>query len=559
MQNYSDAEPRATSRGSKLPAILKGLAWSLALAATFALAEFAFTYLAGGYRPRWDRRELVVMGLICIAIVMCRNPRLARVGLILIAFLQFSATAYFAYFGAFYSPSHVALLFLDPGEIVESALGSPGQLVPPLALSLATLWLGFQVLRGAARSGAYRSRLFGFLLILLLMTPIVDAYYADNSQKYEPDAESLAIKNGLYSVAFFVGNDLPGRMSGRYKFANYAPYSAQRETDAPARHVILILGESTAYSHWQLYGYDRPTTPQLARLAQGPDFVWRYGVAAGVSTRVAVPMLMNAQREPDNLQHIGSKSAALFRLAKQNGFQTAFLSSQKMDGISSSLSSPDIDLWQDINQLDDMPGELDRKLISAIERTGFDWKKPVFMVLNPRCCHSPYDQRLPPDESRFSTGIPRTSDAYRVASYDDAMLYLDGLLADLMKAVQAQSKLPVVFVMTSDHGQKLGEDGQFGHNFLDLATAKVPFFVYGPQGLPDSARELPCVMPHYEIARFLAHLVGYRIDNPNGEDDRYFVNGVDITGRGGFIDYSRRAVEAELECSNTPSLAAGAP
>ena len=66
-----------------------------------------------------------------------------------------------------------------------------------------------------------------------------------------------------------------------------------------------------------------------------------------MSTRVAIPMLVNNLREPDNYGAYKSKSTNIFANAKKQGYQTAFISAQGLEGLSNWIGIHDIDLWED--------------------------------------------------------------------------------------------------------------------------------------------------------------------------------------------------------------------
>jgi glucan phosphoethanolaminetransferase (alkaline phosphatase superfamily) len=525
---------------------------ALLLSLAMLAPEIVFSQLAANFHPRWHAGELLAVYFVNLILLGSRFAWLAYFSIGVLFFLQLSALMHLSYFGAFYAPAHIALLFEDAGEIAESAFAAPAQLLPPLAVSGLSALAYFLIYRRREKL-APKFWVFDLLIVFLLARQSVLASNAKHSIKYEPDAETIAIRNAFDATSYFIGNILPKRLKGEYALRSYQPYSVASSAHAPS-HIILFLGESTAPKHWQLYGYDKATTPRLNELSKQPGFDKRIGIAAAVTTRVSVPLFMNSQREPNNIQHMRKQRASLFRLAKLAGYQTVFLSTQEMDGVSSALSPQHIDVWREINELGKLPGKLDHRLLSAVDAAPLDWSKPVFLVLNPRSCHSPYHEFKPEGGSVFAKDVADAGTAFRVASYDDCMLYLDGLIADLIGHTgRAASKpghpLPITFIALSVHGEKLGEDNEWGHNHLDLAGALTPLLIY-TQNRQHLARfgKLPCVAPHYEVSRLIAELMGYRIGNPNADGETYFISGSDIAGRAGFIDYKLSEVAAQLKC-----------
>ncbi|WP_342650588.1 hypothetical protein [Pseudomonas sp. REB1044] len=82
-------------------------------------------------------------------------------------------------------------------------------------------------------------------------------------------------------------------------------------------------------------------------------------------------------------------------------------------------------------------------------------------------------------------------------------------------------------VITGDHGQRLGENGQWGHNDLVPEVSDVPMIVISrdaPQQALEALKRERWIS-HYEIGKWLAARLGTRIDNPNLRANEHFVHG----------------------------------
>ena len=531
----------------------RSLLWALLLSLLMLLPEWVFSRMYNGFIPYWEPRMLLVVYLLNLFIV---NSYYRRMALWLggyLYFLQLTALVYYRYCGSFYSPADVMLLFLDSNEMFASLAGVLKFILLPLLVVGATFAL-FVYLYRRIHPKMLQSRVSFVLFALLMATPVINAGLEDNSQHYEPDSTHTALRNALNSVSYFIGGDLPKRISGDYTIRQYAPYTVTPVPRAGDYHVVLIMGESLATSHMSLFGYSRETTPFLDRLRDEGRLVFRRGISTAVSTRVSVPMFMNVQYEPDNWTHISSQKSSLFQLAKQAGFQTAFLSSQMMDGTSSLMTSSAIDYWLDERDKGDC--RYDDCLIGFMQRAGVDWSRPAFVVLNQRSAHSPYKDNYPAAFASFSRDKSDDYIRFKIDRYDDAVRYVDHNVERIIEFLQATSRLPVVLVMTSDHGEKMGEDGRFGHNTVEFGSARVPFLFYADHA-PDKvvdARDLPPLMPHYEMARFVAWLLGYRVDDPNRRNGVYYINGIDLMGRAGYMSYRLNDVpEYKQLAARTPA------
>jgi arylsulfatase A-like enzyme len=103
--------------------------------------------------------------------------------------------------------------------------------------------------------------------------------------------------------------------------------------------------------------------------------------------------------------------------------------------------------------------------------------KPFFVWLHLYDPHEPYEPPAPFREQ------------YRNNLYDGEVAYTDQQLGRFLAAVEAKSGAakPVVVVL-ADHGESLGEHGEFNHGiFLYDSTLRIPFILAGP-GIPAGVR-----------------------------------------------------------------------
>ena len=270
----------------------------------------------------------------------------------------------------------------------------------------------------------------------MLLVPVTNVViFNDNPKKYDSNPTNFAIWNGVYSISYFMGAELPERIRDDYSMKKYMPYQTTPIAHSGKYHVVLVMGESTTSTHMSLFGYKRQTTPFLDKMNKNKKLIYRRGISSAIATRVSIPMFMNAQYEPDNWLHIPSKETSLFELAKQSGFQTAFLSSQTLDGISSLMTSRAIDNWRD--QRDKGHLHYDDCLIEFMKLLKLDWSKPAFLVLNQRGAHSPYQDNYPSGFAMYSNTRSSNYKQFIVDTYDDAVRYIDHNLKQIHNYLHA--------------------------------------------------------------------------------------------------------------------------
>lgn len=114
---------------------------------------------------------------------------------------------------------------------------------------------------------------------------------------------------------------------------------------------------------------------------------------------------------------------------------------------------------------------------------------------------------------------PAETEALR-ARYDESLYSLDRSLGRLLDGITSASRADgTVVVVTSDHGESLGEHDRFGHRIsLDEEAIRIPLIIRGP-GLPVGARrDTPVQL--VDVFGFLAKSAGVAIEP--GLDARNF-------------------------------------
>jgi arylsulfatase A-like enzyme len=111
--------------------------------------------------------------------------------------------------------------------------------------------------------------------------------------------------------------------------------------------------------------------------------------------------------------------------------------------------------------------------------------RPFFAFLNYYDAHAPY-QAPPAFGARFA--LP--TDRRHMGEYDASIAYIDQEIDRLLQELQRRGVLDnTIVIVTSDHGEQLGEHGLEGHaNSLYLPLLRVPLVVRYPARVPGNAR-----------------------------------------------------------------------
>jgi glucan phosphoethanolaminetransferase (alkaline phosphatase superfamily) len=261
-------------------------------------------------------------------------------------------------------------------------------------------------------------------------------------------------------------------------------YGADR---VAAREVhILIIGESARRDSWAVYGYSRPTTPNLDKL-RGEAIFFQRAVADANVTICAVPILLTGM-SPSRFD-LKAVQGNLVGLAGEAGYFTAWLMNQ--DPHISLLTGIHADRMvypPSLHTLASGRLPLDQVLLPEVRDELEHGTRPQFIGLHVIGSHWAYDSRYPVQFKLFGSGAPLTyldavsarPDQRVVDAYDNSVAYTDWFLGQIIDAARRLS-VPVTITYFSDHGEDLYLlDGRSGHGAASYSKHQfdIPAFVW---------------------------------------------------------------------------------
>ena len=95
--------------------------------------------------------------------------------------------------------------------------------------------------------------------------------------------------------------------------------------------------------------------------------------------------------------------------------------------------------------------------------------------------------------------------------------------------------LILVVIYLSDHGESLGENGRFGHGFLQPHAFEIPVMIMAfNHDLPKRTKDLPKFLPQYNLSLFIAQQIGWKPNqSPFTTMKDFVIYGNDIDGFAG--------------------------
>jgi arylsulfatase A-like enzyme len=295
--------------------------------------------------------------------------------------------------------------------------------------------------------------------------------------------------------------------------------------------VIFIILDTVRAASLSLYGAERPTSPELARFAaRGVTF--EQAVAPSSWTLPSHATMFTARHpgevKVDWLTPLGDRYPTLAEVLSREGFVTA--------GFSANVGyvSKESGLARGFARFEDFvatPGEMvrtsvmlarvlgpfgrrelvaddnrGRRSAEDINEAFLSWHerrpegRPYFAFLNYYDAHAPFFA-APPFDTLFGGPIPHSQlppwgprmrkdqVGQWIDAYDRSLMYLDAQLGQLFRELDRRGALDgTVVVVTSDHGELLGEHSFMGHaTTLYRQVLEVPLVVRGP-GIPAGVR-----------------------------------------------------------------------
>jgi arylsulfatase A-like enzyme len=272
-------------------------------------------------------------------------------------------------------------------------------------------------------------------------------------------------------------------------------------TGAPVRprpSIVLISVDTLRADHLSAYGYGRKTSPSIDRLADrgllfedvivplpqtSPSHAslftgvtpWKHGVATnGFSLPDGVDTVAAA------LRRAGYDTAgvvAISHIGEARGFARGFdrfsgpqplRPGEPGDGKRRDAEAVNADVRRLINQ-------------HVANAAG----APMFLFVHYFDCHYPYRSWDKTQDLSRAYDLEEQKQTPKLTTrYDDGIAWTDRHIGDVMKYMREKIGDNVIFVITADHGEQIGDHGQaVNHADIYRETVRVPLIIAGP-GIP---------------------------------------------------------------------------
>ena len=256
-------------------------------------------------------------------------------------------------------------------------------------------------------------------------------------------------------------------------------------------NLLVVTVDTLRPDHLHCYGYQAIETPNIDRIAQSGALFEHAVTQAPLTPPSHASMFTGLNPPTHHVRDTGgfvlpSSSITLATILQQHGWDTAaFISSavlKRRFGLDQGFSTYD-DQMPKPGQGHEFEEDAERRAGETVDHA-VAWLrqqsgKPFFLWVHVYDPHAPYDPPAP------------YKDQYKGRLYDGEIAYADHELGRLFDAVHQKAADNTLIAVLSDHGESLGEHGEFTHGvFLYDATLRIAFLLSGP-GVPAGMRITP--------------------------------------------------------------------
>jgi len=324
----------------------------------------------------------------------------------------------------------------------------------------------------------------------------------------EPIITTFFPKEGMRG---FSGFSVDAKGSEKIDRANDAARSSyQPNPSANRRNLVLIVVDALRPDHLSAYGYARKTTPYLDQLMESKNVNTSIRLvknmrstcsesACGLFSMASSRYFHEVSERPFTLQQalkshgyvvkmiLGGDHTNFYGLRSLYGEVDSFI-----DGSSPSAAYANADRWvidqtKALSSWEGTPTMIQYHLMSAHP---LGTREPAFKKFLPYTNYS------------LSITRPTLKRENAVNYYDNGVLQTDDVIKNLLQTLHEKKYLDnALVIITADHGEALGEHGQYSHaNGLRESTIKIPFFAISFGYDPDQFSTLKTSASQVDIA-----------------------------------------------------------
>lgn len=340
-----------------------------------------------------------------------------------------------------------------------------------------------------------------------------------------------------YDLSAWSGQDVAVSFDVHGSDANVMFLSSPVVRSAPERHfnVIIILEDALRADHLSTYGYERETSPFKTRFMRDRGVIFLNAHSQATQTRPSVPSLMTSLYPTAtgvlNFSHaLSDRYLTLAEILRAQGFETASF-------IQNLNAGPMAGLHQGFDRLI-ASDRIDETTESLFGDRTLDWidehrDENFFLYLHAKDPHGVYDPPAPFDEFYKEPGsapatqgdvlepsyldppwLKEPTAEARRRLYDGEIRHNDSVIESFIAELDERGLLDdTLLVFTADHGEWLGERGNWDHHPPGLSpVVHIPLMMSYP-GLSEGGVKVEQSVQLIDVMPTILELAGVDTDD----------------------------------------------
>jgi arylsulfatase A-like enzyme len=334
-------------------------------------------------------------------------------------------------------------------------------------------------------------------------------------------------------------------------------------------NIVLISLDSARADHLSAYGYARPTTPNIDRLAS-QGVLFENAIAPSSWTLPGLASILTGmlphQHGGDTYRVVSPAVTTVAEALTDRGYETVGFNANPFYGLAGwglgqgfrpygdDAASLNYNLSRTlVGRLALQPAFQNlrhyepffRRSAADVNQDIFKWFRhrtgqPYFIFINYFDVHAPYVAPRPYDRrfGRFSNKLAKLNlwllthqydsvtpqqQASLIAGYDNSFAYVDEQIGRLVKRLSSSPGWAnTIVIITADHGEAFGEHGAYGHGRdLHREEIHVPLIIFG-RGIRVGKRIVPAVATRSLFATVLDLALGKGFPLPDYSLTRFW-------------------------------------
>lgn len=342
-------------------------------------------------------------------------------------------------------------------------------IITVVALYLPAIVLAIVAMRARARSTA-RTRGMGRLAAVVCSVSggVVLATCAMTDSAYRIDEDFYPVN---------VLTNLGSAFKRSYDANHYAETSASTvhrarsiRPDNRREIYVAVIGETSRADNWQLFGYNRFTTPRLCSLPKGTFAAYGRTMSESNTTHKSVPLLLSTLSSHDFADSLATTKSVI-SMFKEAGFRTAYITTQCRNGSYIEYFASEADTCVYLREPE--PGVIDYSvydmdMLAPLDSLLATEPTKLLVVMHQYGSHFNYADRYPREHAFFIPDKTANASAENrgqlINAYDNSIRQTDEMLYSVIQRLDSIN-CDGGMIYTADHGEDIFDDarGRFLH------------------------------------------------------------------------------------------------